>query len=107
MRSTKRTKLEKGGYRLTDTKELLNLSTDEIALIDLKISLIKRLREARTTAGLTQKELAKLMNSSQSRIAMLEGGSPDISLELICRALFSLGLSHKDLGKLISGVRAA
>ena len=72
MKSERRHKLEKLGYRVTDTQEFLGLSDDEMTLIDLKISLIEKLREVRKRKMLTQKQLAVLLQSSQSRIAMLE-----------------------------------
>jgi len=107
MRKAKQERLVNAGYKITDAQEFLNLSDEEISVIDLKISLIQKLKEVRATAGITQKQLAKLMKSSQSRVAMLEGGSPDVSLELVCRALFALGLSSRDLGRTISAVKAA
>ena len=107
MKRAKRERLEEKGYRITDTQKFLNLSDEEMAVIDLKISLIQKLRDVRKAAGVTQKQLAKLMKSSQSRVAMLEGGSSDASLELICKALFTLGVSPKELGKTISSAKAA
>lgn len=107
MKKAKQERLKKAGYKFTSTQEFLKLSDEEMAVIDLKINLIQKLRDVRKAAGVTQKQLAKLMNSSQSRVAMLEGGSSDASLELICRALFVLGVSSKELGKTISSIKAA
>ncbi len=107
MRKAKLDKLEKMGYKITDAQKFLNLSDEEMAIIDLKINLIQKLKEVRKANGVTQKQLAKLMKSSQSRIAMLEGGSSDVSLELICKALFALGILPRELGKTISSRRAA
>ena len=107
MRKTKQAKLERAGYKVTDTQSFLKLTDEELAVIDLKISLIQKLKEVRKSAGVTQKQLAKLMKSSQSRVAMLESGSSDASLELICTALFVLGISSKEVGKTISAKRAA
>lgn len=107
MKKTKRERLEKAGYKITDTQKFLNLSDEEMAVIDLKISLVQKLKDVRKAAGVTQKQLAKLMKSSQSRVAMLESGSSDASLELICKALFVLGISLKELGKAISSTKAA
>ena len=107
MRKAKRERLERAGYKLTDTQKFLNFSEEEMSVIDLKISLIQKLRDVRKSAGVTQKQLAKLMKSSQSRVAMLESGSSDASLELICKALFTLGVSPKELGKTISSAKAA
>jgi DNA-binding XRE family transcriptional regulator len=107
MKKVKLEQYQRMGYRITDTQKFLNLTDEEIAVIDLKIGLIKKLKQVRKVAGITQKQLAKLMKSSQSRIAMLESGSSDASLELICKALFVLGISSKELGKAISTAKAA
>lgn len=107
MKQTKWEKLRKLGYRVTNTQEFLGLSDEEIALIDLKISLIEKLKNARRLKGVTQQRLARLIGSSQSRVAMLERGRPDVSLDLICRALFALGVSRSALGRAISSGRAA
>ena len=107
MNSVKRQKLKKLGYRVTNTQEFLGLSDQEMALIDLKISLIQKLRDVRKRRMLSQKQLAELLQSSQSRVAMLERGAPDVSLDLICRALIALGVPRRDIGRAISARRAA
>lgn len=103
MEKSKKEKLQKLGYIVTDTQGYLGLSDEEMALIDLKIQLIRKLKTIREKAGVTQKELAKLMHTSQSRIAMIEGGSADVSLDLVCKALFVLGISKKQIASAIAG----
>jgi DNA-binding XRE family transcriptional regulator len=107
MKRNKRKKLEALGYRVTTTQEFLRLSDEEMALIDLKISLIEKLKRVRKSKRVTQQELARMIGSSQPRIAALERGSPDVSLDLICRALFALGMTNSQIGKAISAKRAA
>src|SRR4051812_5672128 len=107
MNTSKKERLRKRGYRITDAQEFLGLSDEEMALIDLKISLIEKLKKTRAARKITQQQLARLIQSSQSRIAMLERGRPDVSLDLICRALFALGVSRGDIGKAIGSSRAA
>jgi DNA-binding XRE family transcriptional regulator len=107
MKQSKRDELTKLGYRVTSTQEFLGLSDEEMALIDLKLSLIEKLKEIRGLKKITQQQLARLMHSSQSRIAMIEQGRPDVSLDLICRALFALGVSRRELGKAIASSKAA
>jgi predicted transcriptional regulator len=102
MKKSTQERLKKVGYKLTNTQDFLQLSDEEMAVIDIKINLIKKLRQVRKAAGVTQKQLAKLIQSSQSRVAMLESGSSDASLELVCKALFALGVSTKEIGKTIS-----
>src|SRR4051812_27162978 len=107
MSTTSKRKSRSQSYRVTTAQEFLDLSDDDMALIDLKVSLIKKLRAVRAQSKLTQKQLAKLIGSSQPRVAMLERGSPDVSLDLICRALLALGVSRNEIGKTISAKRAA
>jgi transcriptional regulator with XRE-family HTH domain len=63
----------------------------------MRLALSRSLRERRLAAGLTQTALAKTLGSSQSRVAKLEGGDPSVSLELLIRALLSVGASRKDV----------
>ncbi len=46
--------------------------------------------------------VAKILNSSQSRVAKMEGGDPSVSLDLLIRSLFTLGASHRDLARAIT-----
>lgn len=103
MKSSTIRRLEKAGWKVGSTQQFLDLSFEELALIDLKISLIAKLKEVRQNNKITQQALAKLLGSSQSRVAKLEAGESNISLDLICRALFALGLNKKQLGLVISG----
>ena len=107
MNQAKRKKLQKAGFRVGSVQEFLGLSNEETALVDLKVHLIEILRSVRKSNRLTQQGLASLIASSQSRVAKMEAGAPDISLDLICKALFSLGISRRDLGKMIASKRAA
>ena len=107
MKKSTRQLLEKKGYQITDTQEFLRLSDEEMALIDLKIQLMASLKKQRVRAGVTQAQLARQMRTSQSRIAMLENGSSDVTLDLLCKAMFCLGASAKQIGKAIAGKSAA
>jgi ribosome-binding protein aMBF1 (putative translation factor) len=107
MNSVKKRKLEAAGFRVGDVKEFLGLGDEEMALIDLKVRLVRMLRPAREATGITQKQLAGRIGSSQSRVAKMEAASPDVSLDLICKALLALGVSRQLIGKAIAGKRAA
>jgi hypothetical protein len=107
VKKSKIIKLHQAGFRVGTVQQFLNLSDGEMALIELKIRLIDRLKAVRLSAGVSQQRLAKLIASSQSRIAKMGAGSPDVSLDLICRALFALGVSRQDVGRAIASKRAA
>ena len=99
--------LEKAGFKVGTVQEFLGLSDEEAALIELKIRLIGMLRTVRLSRNVTQHALARLIGSSQSRVAKMEAGAADVSLDLICTALFALGVSRQEIGRIIVSKRAA
>ncbi|MCC5793635.1 MAG: helix-turn-helix transcriptional regulator [Chromatiales bacterium] len=101
MKPDKRKRLESAGWRAGTPQELLRLSDEEAAYIELRINLAEGLRVHRHARGLTQVELARAIRSSQSRVAKMEAGDPSVSLDLLIRSLLALGLSHKELGRMI------
>ena len=101
MRKSKKERLQKAGWHTGSVKEFLGLTDEDLALIELKRSLSKMIRETREANKVTQHALAKMLESSQSRIAKIEGASPGVSLDLIVRALFALGVTPRTLGKFL------
>jgi DNA-binding XRE family transcriptional regulator len=99
MDSKKRKRLEAAGWAVGDAAGFLKLTPEEAALVEIRLALSRSLRERRLAAGLTQTALAKQLGSSQSRVAKLEGGDPSVSLELLIRALLSVGASRKDVAQ--------
>lgn len=97
MNPEKRKRLEAAGWKFTTVQEFLNLSDADMAYIETKLAMTKALRELRQRKKLTQVELAKQMRTSQSRVAKIEAGDPTVSVDLILRALFTLGAKPKKL----------
>ena len=91
MKSSQHRQLKGRGYRVETVRSFLSLSAAETRLLDLKVLLIERLKKVRKANKVTQATLARLIESSQSRVAKMEAGSTDVSLDLICRSLFVLG----------------
>ena len=102
MNKAKEKKLLKKGWKIGSAKEFLGLSEEESSYIELKIKLSTNLRKLRTDQNLTQVELAKILRSSQSRVAKIETGDPSVSLDLIIRSLLALGTSQKEIARAIS-----
>ena len=99
---SKRTKLEKKGWKFGSADKFLELSAEESAYIELKLALSDKLKAKRLSSKLTQAELAKIMHSSQSRVAKMEAGDPAVSIDLLIKSLLALGVSRKELGRSIS-----
>ena len=102
MQAGKRKKLEKAGWKAGDTGEFLGLTSDESAYIEMKLALSQSLRRRRMKNRLSQVELARVVGSSQSRIAKMEAGDPSVSIDLIMKSLLALGASPKDVAKAIT-----
>ena len=103
MRKSKRERLEAKGWRFGTAQEFLGLSNEESAYVELRVRLADSLRQRRQKRNLSQIELARMVHSSQSRVAKMEGGDPSVSLDLLIRSLLALGASARDLARAISG----
>lgn len=106
MDESTRKRLEADGWKVGDTQEFLGLTDEEMAYIDLRISVRNALRKRREAEGLTQKVLATRLGSSQSRIAKMEAGDPSVSLDLLVRALLATGATVLDIADAIAPERA-
>ena len=95
MKPEKRRRLEKAGWRVGSTADFLSLSKAEAAYVELKLALAQELAETRRAKRLTQQTLAAKLRTSQPRVAMMEKGDPSVSLDLLVRALLTLGVTPK------------
>jgi len=102
MDKAKQKRLEAKGWKVGTTVDFLRLSPEEARYIELKLALSEHLKKRRMRKKLTQEQLAKMMSSSQSRVAKMEAGDPTVSLDLLVRSLLTLGASEKDLAKVIA-----
>ncbi len=101
----KRKRLEAKGWKVGTSKEFLDLSREEETFIELRLKLAEGLKTRRVRRRLTQVDLAKAVQSSQSRVAKMEAGDPSVSLDLLVRSLIALGTSSKELGRMIALTR--
>jgi ribosome-binding protein aMBF1 (putative translation factor) len=97
MDKKKRSALEAAGFRVGDAEDFLELTDAERRLVELRVNLSRTVRRLREQQRLTQKQLAEKLKSSQSRVAKIERGAADVSLDLLFRGLFALGGGLPDL----------
>ncbi|PYV39341.1 MAG: transcriptional regulator [Acidobacteria bacterium] len=102
MKKAKKDRLEAAGWRVGSTADFLNLSPDEVAFIEMKLALAKNIRTRRLRQRLSQDQFAKLIESSQSRVAKMEAADASVSLDLLIRALLVLGASRKEVARIIA-----
>lgn len=101
MKQAKQKKLEAKGWKVGTAAEFLGLTAEEQAFIELKLTLSQCLKQLRMRKRMSQVDLARLIKSSQSRVAKMEAGSNSVSIDLLIKSLLALGASQKDLAKAI------
>jgi transcriptional regulator with XRE-family HTH domain len=75
-----------------DTQQFLNLSDEEMAFIEIKLSLSRKFLQKRKSRKLTQSQAARILGTSQSRIAKMEHSDKSVSIDLLTRANLALGV---------------
>ncbi len=99
MERKKKKTLETRGYVIGSADEFLGLSKEESEFVDMKMALAKELTTVRKRKNMTQVQVAKLIESSQSRVAKMEACDPSVSIDLLIRSLLALGTKRKTLAK--------
>ena len=102
MKEGKRDRLEAACWKVGSTADFLHLSPDEVAFTEMKLGLAKNVRTRRLRRKLTQSQLAKLINSSQSRVAKMEAADASVSLDLLIRVLLVMGASRREVAHVIA-----
>jgi predicted XRE-type DNA-binding protein len=102
MNSARRKRLQDAGWRVGTAQEFLQLSDEEAAFVDLKLALARALAARRERSRLTQTQVAKLLGSSQSRVAKMEAGDATVSADLLIRGLLALGAKTSEVGRVIT-----
>ena len=102
MKAKKKKQLKVKGWRVGSASDFLDLSPEEAAFIEMKLALSRHLRRVRLKEPMTQTELARRLRSSQSRVAKMEASDPSVTMDLIIRGLLVLGVSPKQVARIIS-----
>jgi len=101
MKGTKKARLEAAGWTVGTADQLLGLSKQVSEYVELKLALAEGIRLRRRLRHLTQSQLARLVGSSQSRIAKMEAADPTVALDLMVRCLLATGMGLRELAQVI------
>jgi DNA-binding XRE family transcriptional regulator len=105
MNSAKKARLEAAGWKVGSAEDFLGLSAAEAAYVGMKLGLAHGLRERRQRRKLSQTQLAKVLGSSQSRVAKMEAADPTVSADLLIRSLLTLGSTRRELATVIGRLK--
>jgi len=93
----KRARIKEIGGEVTMVGEWLDLSEEDVAIIDMKIQLGEELRILRRKKCLSQEMAAEVLHTSQGRVSKMEKGMA--SLDQLARSLLILGHSREAVAK--------
>lgn len=99
MDKAKQERLAAAGWRTGNAADFLDLTPEESELVEVRLRLARALRTERERQHLSQAALARLLHSSQSRVAKIEAGDPSVSIDLMVRALLGLGAGRRELAE--------
>ena len=92
-------KLQNTDWQIGDAEDFLQLSSEEAALIDIRLALSQAAKQSRVKQDWSQAELAQRMKSSQSRIAKIEAADPSVSIDLMVKALVASGAGRREIAQ--------
>ena len=95
-------KLEAAGWKTGDAQDFLGLTDAEAAFVDMKLALAADFKARRLDRHLNQTQVARIIGSSQSRVAKMEAADPSVSVDLLIRALLKLGARRRDVAKAVA-----
>jgi predicted XRE-type DNA-binding protein len=104
MNKAKKKRLATAGWKTGDVSEFLGLSLQERQFIEIKLAFATAFKEQRKARKLTQKQVADIIHSSQSRVARLEAADPSVSVDLMLQSLLALDIPILDIAKTLSAV---
>jgi DNA-binding XRE family transcriptional regulator len=102
MDKAKKRYLERKGWKVGTAAEFLKLTVEEQKYIELKMALARRVKAERQKHRLTQSQAARVINSSQARVARMEAGDPSVSLDRLVRAWLALGANRREVENVIA-----
>lgn len=103
MNNKSRRALSRSGWAVGDAGDFLGISEEERNLVEARLALAIGFKTRRIELGLTQTEAAQRVGSSQSRVAKIEAADSTVSVDLLIRALFGLGVSRAGVARILAG----
>lgn len=86
----------------TDVEELLDLSPEDLVIVEFRAALAVALQRARKRKKLTQEEAAEQIGTSQAQVSKMEAGRSSITIDRLIKALASLGVSRPAILKALN-----
>lgn len=110
MQTTKerrRKELEERGFLQATVGDWLDLTPEQVEMIEMRVALATMLRRLREREGMTQTDVARLLETSQPRVSKMESGDPSVTIDLLIRALLVLGVPRSKIARALAARTSA
>src|SRR5947208_2847653 len=97
MDEKRRAELKAKGWVETTVEELFGLGEADMHVVELRVRLAREVRRRREEAG-----MSRGIETSQPRMARIEGGRSGVSLDQLVTAFLATGGSLAELGEVIA-----
>lgn len=101
-KTRRREELEKRSFRQTTIGDWLDLTPEQVEMIEMRVGLATMLRRLREREGMTQTDVARVLETSQPRVSKMESGDPTVTIDLLIRALLVLGVSRSKIARALA-----
>lgn len=101
MDSKKRKQLEAAGYQITDSAKWLGLTSQEQAIVNMRVNFALEIERVRKASNITQQELAERIGTRQSGVARMLNNPASATIDSLIKTLLALGASPKRIAALI------
>ena len=101
MDSKKRKQLEAAGYQITDSAKWLGLTSQEQAIVNMRVNFALEIERVRKASNITQQELAERIGTRQSGVARMLNNPASATIDSLIKTLLALGASPKRIAELI------
>ena len=88
----------------TSVQELMDLSDEDLVLVEFRAALALALQKARRDKRITQGEAAERIGTSQAQVSKMEGGVASVTLDRMIKALTALGVTRAAIVKALGRV---
>ncbi|TDJ67469.1 MAG: XRE family transcriptional regulator [Planctomycetota bacterium] len=81
----------------TSVPEFLELSAEDIVIVEFRAALALALQRARKRRKITQEEAAESIGTSQAQVSKMEAGVASVTLDRMIKALTALGVPRRTI----------
>lgn len=98
MNPSKIERLEKAGLQVGDYGDVLGLTAEDRAFIEMRLAAAREVDRLLSKRGLTQKELAARMGTRQPSVNRMLRNPATATFDFLFRALLALGATPRKIG---------